>query len=135
MNKGEIDMKITKTNPDSIAPPIAQYHHIAVVPRDAELVVLSGQIGSDKNGHLPEDIETQFSNALENIKALLISEGIDTGNVFKINIWLTDKIDREFYTKKWEEFHQKSPPATTLAYVAALARPELKVEVEAWAAR
>ena len=128
-------MKIIKANPDHAAPPIAQYHHVTIVPRDAELVVLSGQIGMDKEGMLPADIESQFANALENIKSILLSIGIDVHHVFKINLWFTETINREFYLEKWSEFHQESPPATTLAYVQALARPEIKVEVEAWAAR
>ncbi|WP_141433513.1 RidA family protein [Bacillus sp. 03113] len=128
-------MEIKKSNPDNIAPPIAQYHHLAVIPKDTELVVLSGQIGNDKNGILPYDIETQFSNALENIKSILKSEGIDTSNIFKVNIWLTEKINKELYLEKWSKFHNQSPPATTLAYVSALARPEIKVEIEAWAAK
>jgi enamine deaminase RidA (YjgF/YER057c/UK114 family) len=128
-------MKIKKTNPDNVAPPIAQYTHVTVIPRNAELVVLSGQIGNDKDGVIPNDIETQFAYALENIKSILKSENLDTSNVFKINIWLTEKIDREIYTQNWKDFHRESPPATTLAYVSSLARPEIKVEVEAWAAR
>lgn len=128
-------MEIKKSNPVSVAPPIAAYHHVTVIPRDAELVVLSGQIGSDKKGNLPDDIESQFANALENIKAILKSEGVELSNVFKINFWLTEKIDREFYLEKWNAFHNQSPPATTLAYVSALASPEIKVEIEAWAAK
>ncbi|MBB2482891.1 RidA family protein [Bacillus sp. APMAM] len=128
-------MQIKKANPENVAPPIAQYHHVTVIPREAELVVLSGQVGNDKNGTIPDDIETQFVNALDNIKSILKSEGIDVTNVFKINIWLTESINRELYLKKWSEFHKQSPPATTLAYVVGLARPEIKVEVEAWAAK
>ncbi|MGV3467195.1 MAG: RidA family protein [Heyndrickxia sp.] len=128
-------MQIKKANPENIAPPIAQYHHVTVIPKEAELVVLSGQVGNDKNGIIPDDIETQFVNALENIKSILQSEGIDATNVFKINIWLTETINKDLYLQKWSEFHKESPPATTLAYVAALARPEIKVEIEAWAAK
>lgn len=53
-------MQIKKANPENVAPPIAQYHHVTVIPREAELVVLSGQVGNDKNGTIPDDIETQF---------------------------------------------------------------------------
>ena len=35
-------MEIKKKNPENLAPPIAQYHHVTVIPKDAELVVLSG---------------------------------------------------------------------------------------------
>lgn len=88
-----------KANPENVAPPITQYHHVTVIPREAELVVLSGQVGNDKNGTIPDDIETQFVNALDNIKSILKSEGIDVTNVFKINIWLTESINRELYLK------------------------------------
>ncbi|WP_245959295.1 RidA family protein [Neobacillus piezotolerans] len=92
-------MEIKKSNPENVAPPIAAYHHVTVIPRDAELVVLSGQIGNDKEGTLPDDIESQFAKTLENIKTILKSEGVELSNVFKINFWLTEKIDREFYLK------------------------------------
>lgn len=128
-------MEIRKVNPSNVSPPIAQYHHMTVIPRNAELVVLSGQIGADKNGVLPKDIETQFINALENIKAILESENVDVGNVFKINFWVTEDIETSIFSEKWAEFHKGQPPATTFAYVAALAKPELKIEIEAWAAR
>ncbi|MDZ5473064.1 RidA family protein [Bacillus sp. 31A1R] len=128
-------MKIRKSNPTNVAPPIAQYSHVSVIPRDAELVVLSGQIGNNIDGVLPSDIESQFANAIENIKLILQSEGMETNSVFKINIWLTEPINREVYTEIWSSFHNQSPPATTLAYASALARPDIKVEVEAWAAR
>ncbi|MBS4189322.1 RidA family protein [Bacillus sp. FJAT-49705] len=128
-------MEIKKTNPENLSPPIAQYHHVTVIPRDAELVVLSGQIGNDKNGNLPKDIESQFVNALENIKAILESESVNINNIFKINFWLTEDIDRNVFLEKWKEFHNENPPATTFAYVAGLANPDIKIEIEAWAAK
>lgn len=128
-------MEIKKTNPNNVSPPIAAYHHVTVIPKEADLIVLSGQIGNDKNGIIPKEIEKQFANALENIKSILESEEVDVNNIFKINFWLTETVDRQFYTEKWNEFHKGNPPATTLAYVTALANPEIKVEIEAWAAR
>ena len=128
-------MEIKKTNPKNVSPPIAAYHHVTVIPKEADLIVLSGQIGNDKDGILPKDIESQFANALANIKAILESEDVDVKNIFKINFWLTETIDRPFYIEKWTEFHNVNPPATTLAYVTALANPDIKIEIEAWAAR
>jgi enamine deaminase RidA (YjgF/YER057c/UK114 family) len=128
-------MEIKKVNPKDVAPPIAQYHHLSVIPREAELVVLSGQIGNDFDGIVPKDIESQFANALENIKVILESESVSINNVFKVNFWLTEEINRAVFLEKWSEFHKGNPPATTYAYVTALARPEIKIEVEAWAAK
>ncbi|WP_409972231.1 RidA family protein [Bacillus sp. Bva_UNVM-123] len=96
---------------------------------------MSGQVGNDKNGILPKDIESQYINALENIKAILESENISTNNIFKINFWLTEDINRELFLEKWNEFHNGNPPATIYAYVAGLANPDLKIEIEAWAAK
>ncbi|MED4126493.1 RidA family protein [Halalkalibacterium halodurans] len=104
-------MEIRKINPENLAAPIANYHHVAVIPRDAELVVLSGQIGNDKNGDLPTDIESQFVNALENIRAILHSEGVDLKNLFKINLWLTEDLDKAFFSERWNEFHGGYPPS------------------------
>lgn len=128
-------MEIKKANPNNVSPPIAAYHHVTVIPKEADLIVLSGQMGNDKEGNLPKDIESQFANALENIRSILESEEVDIKNIFKINFWLTEPVNRKFYTEKWNEFHNGNPPATTLAYVTALANPEIKIEIEAWAAR
>lgn len=128
-------MEIKKVNPKELAPPIAQYHHVAVIPREAEIVVLSGQIGNDQAGVLPKDIESQFANALENIKLILESENVKLSNIFKINFWLTEEINRQVFLEKWSEFHKGNPPATTYAYVKGLANPDIKIEIEAWAAK
>ncbi|WP_176522452.1 MULTISPECIES: hypothetical protein [unclassified Bacillus (in: firmicutes)] len=37
-------MIIKKVNPDSVAAPVRQYSHVTIVPRHAELVVLSGLV-------------------------------------------------------------------------------------------
>jgi enamine deaminase RidA (YjgF/YER057c/UK114 family) len=44
-------------------------------------------------------------------------------------------VRRDRFLEIWSQFHGGKPPATTMAYVTALAQPTLKVEVEAWAAR
>jgi enamine deaminase RidA (YjgF/YER057c/UK114 family) len=87
------------------------------------------------DGNIPVDLEEQLRNALNNVTRILSSEGVTSEGILKINIWLTESIDREKFLAMWNEFHGCNPPATTLAYVSALAQPHIKVEVEAWAAR
>jgi enamine deaminase RidA (YjgF/YER057c/UK114 family) len=128
-------MKVTRKNPAVVAPPIGAYTHLTVVPRGAELLVLSGQVGTDAEGNLPSDVEGQLRNALHNVLRILNSEGVTAEDVIKINIWLTEPIKREAFVEIWSQFHGGNPPATTMGYVTALAQPALKVEVEAWAAR
>ncbi|MGO0062707.1 RidA family protein [Brevibacillus fluminis] len=128
-------MNVIRKNPETVAPPVGAYSHISIMPRDAELLVLSGQVGADAHGHIPESVEEQFQNALANVKRILQSEGVTPEAVLKINIWFTEKMDRERFQAIWHDFHGGNPPSTTLGYVAGLAQPALKVEVEAWAAR
>ncbi len=128
-------MKIERKNPTDVAPPIGAYSHTTVVPAGSELIVFAGQIGNDATGALPDDTLEQVKNALANVRALLAAEGLDTSHVIKVNFWLTEQVDRTAFNEAWQAFHEGSPPSTTAAYVAALARPEIRVEVEAWAAR
>jgi enamine deaminase RidA (YjgF/YER057c/UK114 family) len=128
-------LKVIRKNPDNVAPPIGVYTHLSIIPRDADLLVLSGQVGTDLDGNIPENVEEQLRNAFNNVTRILSSEGVTCEGIIKINIWLTETIDREKFLALWNEFHDGNPPATTMAYVSALAQPHIKVEVEAWAAR
>lgn len=128
-------MTIEKKNPDTVAPPVGRYRHLCVIPAGSDLLAIAGQVGLDPEGRLPETVEAQFENALANIAAILASEGLDVGAVFKVNIWLAKEIDMERYVAAWRAFHRDDPPATMFAYVARLIRPEYLCEVEAWAAR
>jgi len=126
---------VERKSPAGVAPPVADYSHIAVAPAGSEIVVLAGQIGADPKGNLPPDAETQFENALVNVKKLLASERLGPEHIIKANIWLAGPIERPRYLEAWAAFHGGSPPPLTLAYASALARPEYLVEVEIWAAR
>ncbi|PTM59770.1 GNAT family N-acetyltransferase [Desmospora activa] len=129
------ERKVIRKNPDSVATPIGPYTHLAIVSRKAEHLVLSGQVGIDTEGDLPSDVKAQFRNALNNVLRILNSEDVFAESIVKINIWLTESIDRDSFYEIWEELHGGTPPAMTLVYVSALATPALKVEVEVWAAR
>lgn len=126
---------IIRKNPDIVAPPVGSYSHLTIVPRDKDILVLAGQVGTDPEGNVPADVNDQLRNALLNVTRILNSEGVTSDGIVKINLWLTEEIDRDRFIEMWNEFHGGQPPSTTLAYVSALAQPAFKVEVEAWAAR
>jgi len=128
-------MTIIRKNPDNVAPPVGSYTHLTIVPKDADILVLAGQVGTDLEGNIPVDVNEQLRNALQNVLRILSNEGVSAEGIVKINLWLTEAIDRGRFTEMWNEFHGGQPPSTTLAYVSALAQPAFKVEVEAWAAR
>lgn len=132
----KVDKKVHRKNPTSIAPPIGPYTHLTTVPSGAELVVLSGQVGTDIQGDMPSDMNKQIDNTFHNILSVLNSQSVSVENIIKVNIWATDDMDWDYFHKAWKKFHSSNkPPSMTMSYVPALAIPSLKVEIEIWAAK
>lgn len=123
-----------RTNPTTMPKPVGNYTHITKIPRNAELFVLSGQIGTGMTGHLPETFNEQMHNTFQNIKLALQSENLDATNIIKVNVWATELIDWHYFYKEWDDFFEKEYPAMTIGYIAALGLPEIKIEIEIWAA-
>jgi 2-iminobutanoate/2-iminopropanoate deaminase len=69
------------------------------------------------------------------IRALIEAAGGQMDDVVKVNIFVTDIKRREEVWKARAEFFSGDFPVSTLVQVAALARPDLLVEVEAVAFR
>jgi enamine deaminase RidA (YjgF/YER057c/UK114 family) len=122
-------------NPASVAPPIAAYSHLAIVPPDATLLVIAGQIGNDQDGKVPPEPEAQYERALRNIAAILASQGASPKDLVKLNIFLVEPLDRERASEIRQAVLGDARPPTTLVYVKRLARPNLMVEIEGMAVR
>jgi enamine deaminase RidA (YjgF/YER057c/UK114 family) len=127
--------KITRSNPKGMPEPVGNYTHITKIPRNAEWYVASGQVGMDEDGSFPESMNRQISNTFKNIKAVLAAEELEAGHIVKVNIWATDKIDWDWMNAKWHVLFGDEFPAMTIGYLAALGLPEIKVEIEIWAAK
>jgi len=88
-----------------------------------------------KDGTVPEDPFEQIDLAFENILSNLRAADMDVRDLIKITYYLVGEIDtarrREVVLSKLQG-HQ---PCSTLLYVAALASPVFRVEIEAWASR
>ena len=62
---------------------------------------------------------------------LLRSQGGEPRNIVKVQVFLTDVSDREKINPVRQRYFGEHRPASTLLQVAALVRPDLKVEIEA----
>ncbi|MGK5506503.1 GNAT family N-acetyltransferase [Brevibacillus formosus] len=131
----KVKPQVQRKNPNTVASPMGPYTHLTVVPKGADLLVLSGQVGMDLHGELPTDMKEQVENTLQNILRNFESESVTADYIIKINIWATEQMDWKHFNQVWEKFHGGTPPAMTMSYVPALAVPSLKVEIEAWAAK
>ncbi|MCJ1907800.1 RidA family protein [Planococcus ruber] len=127
--------KITQKNPACVSEPVGNYTHITKIPRNAELYVTSGQIGLDENGKLPDSLNRQITYTFQNIRAVLESEQLSAADIIKVNIWATEKIDWDFMCSEWSAMFGDDYPAMTIGYIMELGWPEIKVEIEIWAAK
>jgi 2-iminobutanoate/2-iminopropanoate deaminase len=122
-----------KLNPETIHTPLAAYSHQIEINGEQRWLVLSGQVGMRKDGSLPSDPVEQIEQALENIRLNLEAAQMDMPDLVKLTFYLVGEIDaarRRQVLAEWLGDHQ---PCTTLLYVAALASPALRVEIDAWA--
>jgi len=121
-------------NPSDIHAPIGSYSHQIEISSE-RLLVISGQVGMRQDGTVPEDPLEQIDLAFENILRNLHAANMDVKDLIKITYYLVGEIDtakrREMVLSKLQG-HQ---PCSTLLYVAALASPQFRVEIDAWASR
>ena len=131
----------TRIRPDSVAAPMGPYAHAIAVPSSAEWLIVSGQTAVDQMGSVVAGgIEEQTRQVFRNLEGVLASAGFGFADVVKLTTYLTDDaLVETFRATRDESYAELFPdgayPASTLAIVAGLARPEFLVEIEAIAAR
>ncbi len=122
-------------NPANVHEPVAAYTHQIEISGPERLLILSGQVGRRQDGTVPEDAAQQLSIALENLLRNLEAAGMGVTDIVKVTLYLVGNLDaarrREILAGRLGE-HK---PCMTLVYVAALASPIYKVEVDAWASK
>jgi len=123
----------TFRSPRTIHQPLASYSHQIEIRGSQRWLLLSGQIGMDKNGELPSDPTEQFKLALTNISHNLRAANMQIGDLVKLTMYLVGDIDSELRREVLSSWLNGHKPTMTLLYVAALASPEIKLELEAFA--
>jgi len=101
--------------------------------RVGDMLYLSGQIGNRSDGTLPEGIEAQSRQVMDNIGAVLKSAGLGFGDVVKCTVMIDD-------IKQWGDFNKVYVtyfpdgkfPARSAFGADGLAMGAL-IEVECWA--
>lgn len=111
---------------------LPSYCHV-VEDTASGLIFTAGQVALDADGTLvAEDVVGQFEETLRHSDLILQSVGLDRSAIVKVTIFATDV--QGFYDgggmKAFAEYFAGHPPLATLVGVTALARPDLKIEVE-----
>jgi enamine deaminase RidA (YjgF/YER057c/UK114 family) len=120
-------------NPEDVHAPLGSYSHQLEISGNERVLVLSGQVGMRGDGTVPEDSLEQMDVAFENIFRNLRAANMDVKDIIKLTYYLVGEIDtakrRELVASKL----QGHKPCSTLLFIAGLASPIYKVEIEAWA--
>ena len=99
------------------------------------LLFTSGQLGLiPATGELPQGVEAQATQALENLKAVLAAAGMSCADVVKTTVFLADINDFAAINAIYAEYFPGEAPARSCVQVAALPKGAL-FEIEAIAAQ
>jgi enamine deaminase RidA (YjgF/YER057c/UK114 family) len=123
------------SNPAGVPAPSGLYSQSAVVSAGTDLVFISGQIGVRTDGSVGATIEEQADIAFGHLVTILKSHGLGPMNIVKMQIFLTDRGQREATAAARRKHLGDHKPTTTLVIVAGLGHAEYLIEVEAIAAR
>jgi reactive intermediate/imine deaminase len=80
---------------------------------NGDLVFTAGQLPLTPDGELLDDasVAVQTERCLENVRAILESEGLSLGDVLKVTIFLDDIEDFDEMNERYGEFFEEAPPA------------------------
>ena len=99
------------------------------------LLLTSGQLGlNPETGILPEGVEAQAAQALQNIGAILAESGYERADVVKTTIFIRNMGDFAAVNRIYAGFFGDHKPARSCVEVSALPKGGL-VEIEAIAAK
>ncbi|WKZ48037.1 MAG: RidA family protein [Anaerolineales bacterium] len=122
-------------NPQNVHAPLGGYSHHVEITGNERLLVLSGQVGVREDGTVPEDAIEQLEVAFENILRNLQAVNMDSNDIVKLTYYVVGEMDVAKRRALIASKLQGHKPCSTFLYVAGLASPQYKVEVDALASR
>ena len=123
--------QVKRTNPAPLSKPTG-YTHVVEVTGPAKTVYVAGQIAFDKDGKIvgAGDMKAQAEQVFKNLQTALDAAGAKFSDVVKMNTYITDMGKAPVVREVRARYFGETTPASTLVQVAALARPELMLEIE-----
>ena len=124
-------MNKTISAPDAPAA-VGPYCHAKLA---GSILFTSGQLGLiPATGELPQGVEAQATQALDNLKAVLAAAGMTCADVVKTTVFLADINDFAAINAIYAQYFPGEAPARSCVQVAALPKGAL-FEIEAVAAK
>lgn len=99
------------------------------IAAEGRFVFVAGQVGTEpKTKTLPEGIEKQTEQALNNMKAILEAAGTKLENVVRVGVYLRSISEFAPMNKVYETFFPQNPPARST--IEARLAGEFLVEID-----
>ncbi len=106
---------VTKVEKQLIAPPgpkpVGPYSPGIVA---GDYLYVSGQGARDREAKLPETVEGQVRQTLENVKNIVEAAGLKMEHVVYSQVYLDDMAKYDAMDKLWREYFPKAPPARSV---------------------
>lgn len=117
-------------NPTAVGDPPRIYTQGVLVEGAVDTLYISGQVGMDASGAVPDGFAAQARLAWCNVEAVLRDAGMSLRNVVKTTTFLVSPEHYQEFAQVRKEVLAEYRPASTLVYVSGLVLPALKVEIE-----
>ena len=127
------DDDVVFSSPISL-PPTAHYSHSVVIPAQARMLFISGQVALDASGKLlgAGDFRAQAEAVFANIGLALADAGTDFHHLVKLGMYLTDMAHLPVLRQVRDRYIDlDSPPTSTLLGVSGFFHPDILVEIDA----
>ena len=117
------------------------YHHSSNVahgvetPAGARLLFTNGQVGTQSDGTTPETTAEQAEVVFNRVTAVLEAANMVLSDIVRLTVFLTDQGDVSTFVEARDRVMGDHKPGAIILIVRGLARPELKIEIEAIAAK
>lgn len=109
--------------------------HGVEVPAGARLLFTNGQVGTRLDGTTPEETAEQADVVFTRLAAVLGAANMALSDIVRLTVFLTDRADVRTFVEVRDRVMGAHKPGAIILIVKGLARPELKIEIEAIAAK
>lgn len=113
-----------------IMEPVSHYCHVV---RAGPLIWVSGIVGMNADGSIPDTTVAQFDIAMDVMDQCLKAAGAGPEHVTKVQVFMTDITERASINPRRVAYFGPHRPASTLVEVKGLVDPRMRVEIEAQA--
>jgi reactive intermediate/imine deaminase len=92
-----------------------------------DYIYVSGQGPHREDGSMPADFEAQATQALENVKAIVLAAGLTMDHVVYVQVYLEDVKNYQSLNTVFAKYFPHTPPARAILGVARLPQPAIEI--------